>query len=381
MTAPRRILHIISDLSVGGAEIVLCNLLSELDRARFAPTVVSLMDKGPLRARLEALGIPVVSPQMTPGLPNPAAWRRLLKLVRAARPDLVQGWMYHSNLAASFARRALGLRAPVVWSVHYTLDALATERRLTRLVIKAGAPLSAGAERVIFVSRTSQRQHAALGYRTERSVVLPNGVNVHEFQPSDEARRSVRAELNLPPDAPVVGHVGRFHPQKDHANFLRAAQIIARQTNAHFLLAGRGVDEQNQILRGLIDEFELRGRAHLLGERHDVPRLAAAWDVFALSSAYGESFPNIVGEAMAGGAPCVVTDVGDAAWIVGDTGRVAPPQDAAALADNCLALLALPSDERARLGVRARERVCENFALEAVARQYAELYERLTAQP
>ena len=273
---------------------------------------------------------------------------------------------------------ALRLRAPVVWSVHYTVATLQNERRLTALVIKLGARLSRRADGIIFVSRTSQRQHAALGYDTERGVVLPNGVNTREFQPSDEARASVRAELKLPPDAPLIGNIGRFHPQKDHANFLRAANIIARQRpDARFLMAGRGVDDGNQLLRQLLEEPDLRGRVHCLGERHDIPRLAAALDVFAQASAFGESFPNIIGEAMACGVPCVVTDVGDSAWIVGDAGFVAPPQDSAALADKCLIALNLPPDKRARLSASARARVSENFAIEAVAAQYAGLYERL----
>lgn len=369
-------LHIISDLNVGGAEVVLCNLLSALDRERFAPAVISLMDRGPLRARLEALGIPVYSPRMKSGWPSPAAWRRFLRLVRELKPDLLQGWMYHSNLAATLAQKALRLNAPVVWSVHYTLANLPRERRLTAFVIRLGAKFSRRANRIIFVSRTSQQQHAALGYDVSRSCVLPNGVNTQEFQPSPEARRAVRSELGLAEDAPLVGHIGRFHPMKDHANFLRAAALTAQQRpDAHFLLAGRRVDGQNTDLRQIIGELNLTGRAHLLGERHDVPRLAAALDVFALSSAYGESFPNIIGEAMACGVPCVVTDVGDAAWIVGETGASIQPQDPAALAAKCLFYLNLPAPQRAAAGLAARRRVCELFALDSVTRQYAQLYE------
>ena len=372
MPQPRRILHIISDLSVGGAEVVLRNLLSELDRGKWQPAVISLMDKGPLRESIEALGIPVYSPRMKSALPSPAAWWRFLKIVRNFQPDLLQGWMYHSNLAASFARFALRLTAPVVWSVHYTVASLKRERRLTAFVIKLCAPLSRRADHIIFVSRTSQAQHAALGYDIAKSCVLPNGINVKEFQPSAEARRSVRAELELPPDAPLCGNIGRFHPMKDHENFLRAAALIAGQRpDAHFLLAGRGVDNENKTLRQLITELNLGERVRLLGERYDVPRLAAALDVFVSASAYGESFPNIIGEAMACGVPCVVTDVGDCAWIVGATGAVVPPRDAAALANQCLTVLQLSPSSA------ARARICENFALESVAAQYAELYAAL----
>jgi glycosyltransferase involved in cell wall biosynthesis len=289
--------------------------------------------------------------------------------------------MYHSNLAASVARWVLRRRVPVVWSVHYTLAQLASERRLTAFIIRLCGRISRSADAIIYVSRTSQHQHAALGYCNAKSCVLPNGVNGHEFQPSAAARRAVREELGLPPETPLVGHIGRFHPMKDHENFLRAARLVAHhRPDARFLMAGRGVDEENRVLRQLLTELDLQPRVHLLGERHDIPRLAAALDVFALSSAYGESFPNIIGEAMACGVPCVVTEVGDAAWIVGDTGAVVPPQDAPALAEKCLDALALTPATRLATGQRARQRVRENFALEAVAQRYLQLYQSLVGR-
>lgn len=372
---PLRVLHIISDLSVGGAEMVLCNLLSALDRTQFEPLVISLMDKGPLRARLEALGIPVYSPRMASAWPNPLAWWRLLRLVRELRPDVLQGWMYHSNLAASLARAVWRLRAPVVWSVHYTLGNLRRERRLTAFVIRLCGRISRTTDSIIFVSRTSQEQHAALGYDVSRSQVFPNGINLNEFRPSTEARQSVRQELRLTDDAPLIGHIGRYHPMKDHANFLRATRLIVEaRPDTHFLLAGRGVTSANAELCQLLQELDLTNCVHLLGERHDIPRLAAALDVFVLASAYGESCPNIIGEAMACGVPCVVTDVGDARWIVGDAGGVVPPRESSALAAQVLHLLSLDATARCALGQAARQRVSDLFSLDSVAQDYAKLY-------
>lgn len=356
--------------------MVLCNLLSELDRTQSEHAVISLMDKGPLRSRLEALGVPVYSPRMTSARPNPAAWWRFLRLVRELKPDLLQGWMYHSNLAASWARAALRLRVPVAWSVHYTLNALDAEKPLTKLVIRLGAKFAGQADAIIFVSQTSRRQHAALGYNTQRAIVLPNGIDVREFRPSEEARQSVREELGLAKDSVLIGNIGRLHPMKDQANFLQSAALVAAKSpDANFLLAGRGVAPDTEALSNLIEKLGLRGRAHLLGERLDVARLAASLDVFMMSSAYGESFPNIVGEAMSCEVPCVVTDVGDCAWIVGDTGRVVAPQSPAPLAAQCLELLNLAPGKRQSLGAQARRRVIENFALESVAKHYASLYE------
>jgi glycosyltransferase involved in cell wall biosynthesis len=114
-----------------------------------------------------------------------------------------------------------------------------------------------------------------------------------------------------------------------------------------------------------------------LGQRSDTPALNAALDMAVSASSYGEGFPNVLGEAMACGAPCVTTDVGDSALVVGDAGRVVKPNDPEALADAINDLLSLPASARQQLGAAARARIEAHFSLASVARQYAELYASL----
>jgi glycosyltransferase involved in cell wall biosynthesis len=373
-------MHVISDLSVGGAEMMLYKLLAETDRERFEPVVVSLVDRGKLRERIEELGIAVHSVGMRPGLPSPLGLWRLVQLMRRLKPDLVLGWMYHSCLAAQLANFFLWQPAVVLWSIHYSVSSLASEKTLTAAAIRACAFLSKLANQLIFVSRASQSQHQPLGYRLEKSCVIPNGINVAEFVPSDESRSSVRSELGLAEETFLIGVMGRYDPIKDHDNFLRAAALISSEhPETHFLLIGRGVDDQNPSLRRLIQELGLERRTHLLGERDDIPRLAAALDVFSLSSIC-ESFPNVIGEAMACEVSCVVTDVGDAAWIVGDAGRVVSRRDPRALADAWNDMLDIGTAGRLALGRAGRARVIELFALESVAARYEALFEAVLAR-
>jgi glycosyltransferase involved in cell wall biosynthesis len=208
-------------------------------------------------------------------------------------------------------------------------------------------------------------------------VVLPNGFDLDAFQPDPAARGSVRQELGISEETPLIGLVARFHPQKDHHNFMQAAaQLHARLPNVHFLLCGAGVTPENPALAQWVEEAGLRANVHLLGVRQDVPRLSAALDI-ATSSSSGEGFPNVVGEAMACGVPCVVTDVGDAALIVGETGRVVPPHDAQALADAWHDLLNAGEDYRYELGMAARRRVQECFSMTTISRRYEQLYEEI----
>ncbi|MGH9671735.1 MAG: glycosyltransferase, partial [Bryobacteraceae bacterium] len=245
-------------------------------------------------------------------------------------------------------------------------------RPRTRWVLRRMAALSHWPDAIIYNSRASAQQHEALGYDAARTRVLPNGFDLDHFRPDPEARRGVRAELGLGSAVPLIGIVARHHPVKDHECFLRAALRLERRGSpAHFLMAGRGVD--SPIMRARIDRLGLDGRVHALGERQDIPRLTAALDVGTCSSV-SESFPNAVGEAMACGVPCAVTDVGDAAWMVDNTGLVVKPRDPRGL---CLAwqkLLAMPAPDRARLGAAARERMALHFGLARVAGLYEELW-------
>jgi glycosyltransferase involved in cell wall biosynthesis len=211
--------------------------------------------------------------------------------------------------------------------------------------------------------------------------VIPNGFDLEQFKPDPEARSALREELGIPRNAAIVGLVGRFDAQKDHHTFVDASALLkVRQRNLHFVLCGDDISWANRELSRWIDETGMRDRFHLLGRRHDLPRITAALDVSCLCSVYGEAFPNVLGEAMACGVPCVVTDVGDCAAIVGNTGSVSPPGDAQALARGIESLLELGEDGRRRLGETARGRVREHFSLDSIVKRYENLYQEAVRQ-
>jgi glycosyltransferase involved in cell wall biosynthesis len=377
MTSSATIVHLISGLSSGGAEMMLYKLLSGLDRRRFRSVVVSLTPGGALAPRIEALGLPVHSLGMRRGQPTPRALWTLVQLLRRERPALLQTWLYHADLLGTLA--APLARVPrLAWNIRASDMDLTRYRRLSRLTRAACARLSARPQVVIVNSEAGRRYHQQLGYHPRAWAFIPNGINLDEFAPDPGHRRAVRAELGLPPDAPLIGLIARRDPMKDHATFFQAAARVARdRPGVHFLLAGHGVTPDDPLLARLLAATGLAGHAHLLGERRDVPRLTAALDLATLSSAYGEGFPNVLGEAMACAVPCVATAVGDSARIVGDTGAVVPPRDPAALARAWSALLTLPPADRAALGERARRRIADRYALPTIIRHYEHFYDRL----
>lgn len=376
-----RIIHIINDLNIGGAEMMLCKLLSEADRKRFDLVVVSLRNRGQLNRRIGALGIPVYSVAMRLPLPTPTSCWRLIRLIRRLDPDLIQGWMYHGNLAAQIAGTFAPRPVTVVWNVRQSLSGLNYEKWSTAAVIRLCARLSNLPSKIIYNSRIAAAQHGAIGYQLQNSVVIPNGFITNQFTPSLEARRSVRTELGVAEDALLIGQVSRYHPVKDHGNFLHAAKILLRtHPDVQFVLCGENINWVNPILCGLINELKLAERIHLLDQRQDMARITAALDI-AVSSSCAESFPNVIGEAMSCGVPCVVTDVSDLVWILGDTGRVVPPRNAQALAEGMRELVELGLEGRAALGKAARERVIKHFPLREIESLYEALYEDVLALP
>jgi glycosyltransferase involved in cell wall biosynthesis len=375
-----RVLHIINDLSVGGAEMMLYKLLSEMDEGRFHSTVISLKNSGSMRTRIEALGVPVYTLYMERALSQASFAWRLMRLLQRIRPGVIQGWMAHGNLAALAAGALSPGRVPVLWNIRQSLYSLDCEKPFTVRAIKLGARLSHRPDAIVYNSRTGATQHAEFGYRADRSTVIYNGFDTELFAPSFDARKGLRAELGLADTSLLIGLISRYHAIKNHANFLRAAALLRKRgVDVHFVLAGRGIDWDNRPLRILIQELGLVRNIHLLGERQDTARIMAALDV-AASASHAEGFPNIIGEAMACAVPCVVTDVSDLSWIIKGAGLVVPKDNPASMARAFVQMLELGAEGREELGRAGRARVMKHFRLDAVAAQYSALYESVAVR-
>lgn len=376
-----RVAHIITSLQTGGAENVLYRHLrsyrARMDRplrneGRGQMAVFSLKDKGPVAEKIEKLGISVRAMNFRE---NPfSGLRELRKTLASFGPDLVQTWLYHADFLGGLVARTQS--RPVIWSIHHGNPKSENLKWATQLFTHLNAFCGNWIpDYIVSCSRTAAEAHVEFGYPEKKMSIIPNGFELNQYRPDEQGRREFRDEVGIPYDVPVVGKVARYHPVKDHENFLQAAvRAQRRRSDLHFVLAGSGVTREETLFRKYERRLE-SGTLHLLGRRDDIPRLMAALDLATLASKT-EAFPMVLGEAMACGVPCVATDVGDASYLLGDTGIVVPVRDPEAMAGGWLQLVMSP-EHRKELGRRARERVQEKFSQEAVTNQYVSLYERL----
>jgi glycosyltransferase involved in cell wall biosynthesis len=301
-------------------------------------------------------------------------------LIRHLKPAIVQTWLYHADLLGGVAARLAGHKK-IIWGIR-TTDVAKGGKRATVLVRWVCARLSYWVPHtIVCAAEAARRTHANLGYCRKRMVVIPNGFEMVRLQASATQVSALRQTFVLGPHELVIGSVGRFNPAKDQHNFVRAAGLLAaRHAHLRFILVGRDCDVNNKDLAQWIADTGLADRFVLLGERSDVPVCLAAMDVFVLSSRT-EGFPNVLAEAMAIGRPCVTTDVGDAAFVLGECGVIVPAEDASALAQGLNKLLSMSPRQREEVGDKARARVAQEFSMEKSAKLFADVYEGVLRNP
>lgn len=371
-TEPKlQVVHLITDLERGGAETFLCRLVTWPQHSRVSHSIISLRAGGPLFHEARRAGVAVDTLNLGGICAAPQAVLRLVRTLRQRKADVLMTWLYHSDLVGTLAV-ALVPRVKLIWNIRCAEMNLSKYSRITRALPRVLARLSRRPAVVLANSQAGRVVHANYGYRPRRWQILGNGFDTGVFRPDRERRKVVRSMLGINDATPLVGLFARFDPMKDHATFLSAAAtLLNRNSSPIFLLVGRGTNMPplNALVR---KHAALRERIVALGERDDVPALMPACDLIVCSS-LSEAFPNVIGEAMASGVPCVSTDVGEARLLIGDTGRLVPKADPVALAQAIGELLNLAPDSRAHLGAAARQRIEKIFAFDAVVARYDRL--------
>lgn len=359
-----RVVHVIIGLGRGGAEMALTRLIAaHANNPMYQHTVISLTGRGCYGDVIERNGTTLYTLGLTGLLSCFRVFIRLIGLLRELRPDVVQTWMYHADLFGGLAAIFAG-RPPVLWGIR-SFDLKRGASKATRVIQKICAITSRWLPyRVICVAEASRVNHIAIGYDRKKMIVIPNGFNTENCFVGKIEIEKFRSSLGVANDDLLIGCIGRFHPAKDHHNFICAASLLSSEYhNLRFVMVGPGVDNSNKLLNSWIDDYGLGDLVVLAGEREDIPLCLSAMDIFC-SSSRTEAFPQVVGEAMLMGVPAVVTDVGDTAFVVGATAVVVPPENSQALANGLALLVRMSKAQRKDMGAFAKSRLIQEFSID-----------------
>lgn len=365
----KKIVHIITGLGNGGAEMMLYKLLKHSDKNKYDFQVISMMNEGIMGEKIRNLNIPVYTLDMKRGIPSFKVILKVLKICEDV--DIIQTWMYHANLLGFVIAKILKRR--IIWGIHHSNLEKDKNKKSTLFIAKINAFLSKWVDVIVSCSIVAKENHIKYGYSLKNIEVIPNGFELEKFYYIENAKNKLIEEFPIVKDKLIFSLVARYEILKDHKTCLEAMKIIKEKFTQNFilLLCGKNINQENKELINLIVKNKLENNVLLLDRRDDIPIIMSATDIY-VSSSSGEGFPNVIGEAMACETPCVVTDVGDSAYIVGDTGRIVERQNPKKLAMEIINFI--ESEEYIKNKKRCRERIINNFKINKVVREYEKCY-------
>tara|TARA_B100000780_G_scaffold102373_1_gene71574 strand:+ start:30002 stop:31156 length:1155 start_codon:yes stop_codon:yes gene_type:complete len=366
-------LHIITSLSIGGAETMLLRLIKHKPDLVKSTIVISLTDNGEIGRILESMGVSVISLGMHNWSSIFKALFKLKKIIQNEKPDIIHTWMYHANILGGIAA-FLAKNKNIIWSIRRS-EFTRGESLSTYIVMRIGAMFSNVIPKVIVcVAESGLKNHQNYGYKSDSMIVIPNGFDLEHLKHDPVVRKEIRKELNIYDDEVVIGCVGRFHESKGYEILIASSvEVIKLNEKVRYLLIGRDLDQQNTILMEWINKTGFSDHFLLAGEKHNVADYMSAMDIYCLSS-ITEGFPNVVGEAMASALPCVVTSVGDVQKITGNNAILVQPKNKKLLSKGLCEILNMDNEKRYRMGLRGRIKIEEEYPIKLICEKYYNLY-------
>ena len=367
-----KILHIISGLNLGGAENNLFKICTLTNNQLLQHHVISLTDFGFYGNKLKLHNIKVYSLGFKKSLFDIFKFFKLMHLIYKISPNIVQTWMYHSDIIGSIATKIIS-RAPIIWNVRHGKYDNKLSSRIIIFVCSFFSKIFPKA--IISCAQSAINIHKHYGYDKSKFVLIENGFDLDYF--SKKNNLIYKKNLGIPINSFVVSYPARFHPQKNHEMFLSAAEnILNTIPNVFFILCGRDIGSNNQLLTKLISKYKLRKRVLLLGEVSNIKSIYNISDLTCLTSSEGEAFPNIVAESMACEVLCISTPVGDAPIIINDDKYLIDFNDADGLANSIINFLKLTNTEKIKIGKKCRSNILRRYQIDKIINKYNSLYKQ-----
>lgn len=366
-------LHIITSLSIGGAETMLLRLIKHKPDLAKSTIVISLTDNGEIGRILESLGASVICLGMHNWSSIFKALFNLKKIIQNEKPDIIHTWMYHANILGGIAA-FLAKNKNIIWSIRRS-EFTCGESLSTYMIMRLGAMLSKVIPKVVVcVAESGLKNHQKYGYKPDNMIVIPNGFDADKLKHDQVIRKEIRKELNIYDDEVIIGCVGRFHESKGYEILIASSmEVIKLHKKVRYLLIGRDLDQRNTILMEWINKTGFSDHFLLAGEKHNVADYMSAMDIFCLSS-ITEGFPNVLGEAMASALPCVATSVGDVEKITGNNAILVQPKNKKLLSKGLCEMLNLDDEKRIKIGLNGRKKIEKEYPIKLICEKYFNLY-------
>ncbi len=351
-----KILFLARQLNIGGAERQLVILANELASRGHEIVIASFYPGGALSKQLDSGRVRLISLEKRSRWDLFSLYVKVLRVMRQEHPDVLHGWMHTQNVVATLVR-IVHPKVKLFWCVRSSNLGTMLDR-VESLAVWLQARLSNFADCIVVNSIAGLEHAASRGIAREKMVFIPNGIDTNAFYPSEAEGQRLRAEWGVGEGQRLIGKVARFDPIKNHPLFLKAAaRIVAERPDVRFVCIGHGDASYLKQLQDLTHTLGIQDKVQWINARRDVRAVYNALDIFCSTSS-SEGFPNVIGESMACGPHCVVTDVGDSKLVVGGTGITIPSDDVDALAAGLRQTL-----DGNMLNLRARQRILENFTV------------------
>ena len=369
-----KILYIITNLGLGGAEVQLYKIVENLKNGHQIK-VISLLSKGDLGDKLIKLGIELSIINFSKKRFLFSSFLKLCITILKFKPDIVHTWMYHANLIGGFAAKISNVKN-IFWSIHHNDLSTVHNKLSTVLIAKIGAFFSyLIPKNVICVSKNVVKKHIDFGYQEKKMVYIPNGIDVLEFFKISDARHLLFEKYNFTNDAILIGLPSRFDPIKNHEGFLASIadiRITNPMLNLQIILAGKNIDTNNIELVNLINKYDLIGCVHLMGLIHNMPLFMSSIDLL-VNNSYSESFSLVLAEALSCETLCISTIEGDPESIIQGVGKHVPAGNNSSLSNAIINMI----KNKKSLGenkIMGREKIMSTYSLEIVLKKYMSLY-------
>lgn len=370
---PKRVVHVIIGLNVGGAELMLKRLVLHSQKTgQFEHSVISLTDLGVIGPDLQDQGIEVYSLGMKSIASVPKVFLRLKKLLKEVKPDVVQTWMYHADFLGGLAAKSVGIDN-IIWGIR-TTDVSQGASKQTVHLSKLCAKLSYYIPNsIVCAAHVSKDYHVGIGYDEFKMMVIPNGFDLEALSSTEEDGLDIRRQFDLSPDDILIGSVGRFNPVKNQKLFVEVASTLIKDfPDLKFMLVGRDNDSENKELMSWVKQHNLVDNFRLLGQRNDVPKCLKAMDIFCLHSRT-EGFPNVVGEAVLSDTTCVAVNVGDVGVLL-DKESISLSNDALGISNAIKNYLAYPKDKLLKKANENKDNIITKYSMEVIIDKFHSLY-------